>query len=138
MYDNANHIITNNKDKLMLKNDEKGREHIEQDGKHYYKNMLGNWEAEKDFWGNDKVETDFFGNPKINTDFLGNQKIETDWIGNQFDDDCYELSFLRKFRDTYVKDNHPEAIEEYYSIAPAIVNDIQSRENRGELFMRIY
>ena len=23
MYDNANHIITNNKDKLMLKNDEK-------------------------------------------------------------------------------------------------------------------
>lgn len=147
----------------MPKIDKDGREYIEQDGKRYYRNFWGEWEAEKDIFGNDKVETDIFGNPKIETDWLGRQKVETDWLGNpyvepekkddsgcylttaciralnnSFDDSCYELKSLRAFRDTYVKAHHPEAIEEYYQIAPRIVAAIGRREDSQNIYGKIY
>lgn len=68
----------------MPKIDKDGREYIEQDGKRYYRNLWGEWAAEKDWLGNDKVEADIFGNPKIETDWLGRQKIETDWLGKPY------------------------------------------------------
>lgn len=138
----------------MPKIDKDGREYIEQDGKRYYRNFWGEWEAEKDWLGNDKVETDWLGNPKIETDWLGRQKVETDWLGNpyvepekkddsgcylttacmralsqSFNDDCHELGTLRAFRDAYVKERHPEAVEEYYRVAPKIVAAISQRED---------
>jgi len=41
----------------MPKMDKDGREYIEQDGKRYYRDWLGNWNAETDIFGNEKVET---------------------------------------------------------------------------------
>ena len=58
----------------MPKMDKDGREYIEQDGKRYYRNFMGEWKAETDIFGNEKVDTDIFGNPKIDTDIFGNQK----------------------------------------------------------------
>ena len=80
----------------MPKTDKEGREYIEQDGKRYYRDFFGNWNAETDIFGNEKVNTDIFGNPKVETDIFGNQKIETDWLGNPYvepekkdDSGCY-------------------------------------------------
>ncbi len=55
-------------------------------------------------------------------------------------DDCEELMILRKFRDTWlVKQPGGQAeIREYYRIAPEIVNTIQRREDRQQIFQRIY
>lgn len=147
----------------MSKIDKDGREYIEQDGKRYYRNLWGEWEAEKNWLGNDKVETDWLGNPKIETDWLGRQKVETDWLGNpyvepekkddsgcylttacmramsdSFDDNCQELVTLRNFRDTYVKKNHPEAIQEYYRTAPEIVKCIGVRSDSQQIYRKIY
>lgn len=147
----------------MPKMDKDGREYIEQDGKRYYRDIFGNWNAETDIFGNEKVDTDIFGNPKIDTDIFGNQRIETDMFGNpyvepdrkddagcylttacmrtkldQFDDNCEELSTLRRFRDTYVKDNHPEAIQDYYIKAPVIVEMIGRRKDSQEIYLRMY
>ena len=147
----------------MPKIDKDGREYIEQDGKRYYRNFWGEWEAEKDWLGNDKVETDWLGNPKIETDWLGRQKIETDFFGNPyvepektddsscylttacirvlkgaFDDNCDELKSLRLFRDTYVKEHYPEAIAEYYQVAPKIVSAINKQANSTQIYEKLY
>ncbi|MCM1236407.1 MAG: hypothetical protein NC489_40530 [Ruminococcus flavefaciens] len=147
----------------MPKIDKNGQEYIEQDGKRYYRDFFGNWTAETDIFGNEKVDRDIFGNPKIDTDIFGNQKIETDFFGNpyvepekkddsgcylttacmrakldQFDDNCEELSTLRKFRDTYVKVYHPEAIQEYYSKAPDIVAVIERRADSQKIYLKLY
>ena len=147
----------------MPKMDKNGREYIEQDGKRYYRNFWGEWEAEKDIFGNNKVDTDIFGNPKIETDIFGNQKIETDWLGNpyvepekkddsgcylttaclrakgtNFNDDCAELTILRRFRDSYVKVFHPEDIKTYYRTAPQIVEAIGSMPNSTSIYESMY
>ena len=147
----------------MPKIDKDGREYIEQDGKRYYRNWLGEWEAEKDWLGNDKVETDWLGNPKIETDWLGRQKVETDFWGNpyvepekkddsscylttacmraladKFDDNCEELTTLRAFRDSYVKDKHPEEVSRYYEIAPQIVRAVRARPDSSTIFEDMY
>ena len=44
----------------MPKTDKEGREYIEQDGKRYYRDFFGNWNAETDIFGNEKVNTDIF------------------------------------------------------------------------------
>jgi hypothetical protein len=149
----------------MPKRDKDGREYIEQDGKRYYQNFGGQWEAEKDWFGNDKVQTDCFGKPKIKTDIFGNQIVETDWKGSpiiepekkkddsgscylttacmramrdDFFDDCAELTTLRHFRDTYLKEKHSEDIIEYYEVAPLIVTAINESLNRQDLYVRMY
>lgn len=55
-------------------------------------------------------------------------------------DNCEELIILRKFRDTWlVKQPGGQAeIREYYRIAPGIVSTIQRREDRQQIFQRIY
>lgn len=55
-------------------------------------------------------------------------------------DDCEELTTLRAFRDGYMKSlPHGQAdICEYYHIAPAIVDKIQSLPNAKEIFDSIY
>ena len=55
-------------------------------------------------------------------------------------DDCDELTTLRRFRDSYLKnrDNGEADIKEYYEKAPIIVSAIKARENSQELFERIY
>ena len=55
-------------------------------------------------------------------------------------DDCEELTTLRNFRDTYMR-NQPggEAdIKEYYRIAPGIVSAINQRLDADNIWKRIY
>lgn len=49
-------------------------------------------------------------------------------------DDCHELETLRKFRDEYVRVHFPELVEQYYAEAPLIVEEIERRANKGELY----
>ena len=55
-------------------------------------------------------------------------------------DDCEELTLLRKFRDEYLStcDGGKEEIEEYYRIAPGIVEKIKSQDHAISVFDRIY
>lgn len=57
---------------------------------------------------------------------------------DKFDDNCYELTELRNFRDTYLKKYHPSEIEEYYNTAPRIVENINSHENSKDIYMLMY
>lgn len=47
------------------------------------------------------------------------------------DDNCDELVTLRKFRDTWLTENYPEEIQEYYEVAPPIVTAISSMGTAG-------
>lgn len=55
-------------------------------------------------------------------------------------DECYELNLLRDYRDEYLLGNEEGAkiVEEYYDIAPTIVNHINSRENADEIYRGIW
>ena len=66
----------------MPKIDSDGKEYIEQDGKIYHKNYVGDWEPETDALGNVKVNTDWAGRPIIETDWAGHQIVERDYFGN--------------------------------------------------------
>ena len=52
-----------------------------------------------------------------------------------FDDNCYELSVLRWFRDKFVSKSDKE---HYYEIAPTIVENIEQMENNEYIFNHIY
>lgn len=55
-------------------------------------------------------------------------------------DDCYELTVLRKFRDTYLRflPCGEKEIAEYYFVAPQIVSAIKNREDYLGIFGSIY
>ena len=55
-------------------------------------------------------------------------------------DDCRELTVLRNYRDTYLKNrpNGSDDILEYYRIAPAIIEKIKMLPNAMEIFTKIY
>lgn len=57
---------------------------------------------------------------------------------NNNDDNCYELTTFRKFRDSWLKDNHPEDIQEYYRVAPSIVDGIDSLKNSKEVYQNVW
>lgn len=50
------------------------------------------------------------------------------------DDNCYELEKLRAFRDTWLQENHPEDIKQYYTEAPVIVSRLAAREDAARIF----
>ena len=52
-----------------------------------------------------------------------------------FDDDCYELTVLRWFRDNFVS---KEDIEHYYETAPVIVEAINREEKKDIIYDYIY
>ncbi len=56
-------------------------------------------------------------------------------FANDFDDNCYELTVLRWFRDNYVT---KEDVKEYYHIAPRIVERIDENENRNAIYEYIF
>ena len=55
-------------------------------------------------------------------------------------DDCYELKLLRSYRDSYLMSSEEgkAVVEEYYDVAPTIVNHINKRENASEIYTEIY
>lgn len=56
------------------------------------------------------------------------------------EDDCYELTTLRKFRDEYLakQESGKCEIAHYYHVAPAIVERIKEREDTTTIFEKIY
>jgi hypothetical protein len=58
-------------------------------------------------------------------------------LGNK-DDNCEELTVLRSYRDTWLQDNHPEDIQEYYRIAPMIVKAINSTQDANEVWKALH
>ena len=54
-------------------------------------------------------------------------------------DDCYELTQLRKFRDKWLRHqpDGPALIEEYYAKAPGIVEKLEKRENKDEIYQYV-
>ena len=56
------------------------------------------------------------------------------------EDNCYELTTFREFRDNWLANEEDglDLIREYYEIAPAIVQAIDSNENREELYKSIW
>lgn len=55
-------------------------------------------------------------------------------------DDCYELTVLRNYRDTYLQ-NQPggeEAIREYYDVAPTTVKRINRQPDRKKIYRSIW
>lgn len=55
-------------------------------------------------------------------------------------DDCFELTTLRQFRDNVLlkKEEGVQLVKEYYSIAPTIVNNINSTANAKLIYKDIY
>ena len=55
-------------------------------------------------------------------------------------DDCKELTVLRKFRDAYLKrqDGGKLLINEYYTIAPLIVAQIDASKEKETIYAEIY
>ncbi len=55
-------------------------------------------------------------------------------------DDCYELTLLRRYRNTYMMSSEQgaAAVEEYYRIAPEIVKEIDSRPDSGNIYQSIW
>ena len=57
------------------------------------------------------------------------------YFQNQFDDNCYELTVLRWFRNNFVS---KEDIEHYYETAPIIVENINKEEKSDIIYDYIY
>ena len=57
------------------------------------------------------------------------------YFQENFDDNCYELTVLRWFRDNFVS---KEDIEHYYEVAPTIVEGINNEEKSDIIYDYIY
>ena len=57
------------------------------------------------------------------------------YFQENFDDNCYELTVLRWFRDNFVS---KEDIEHYYEVAPIIVENINKEEKANIIYDYIY
>lgn len=53
-------------------------------------------------------------------------------------DDNEYLNTLRKFRDSYMMENYPELVSEYYEIAPVVTNYIKARPDSDEVFKKMF
>lgn len=56
-------------------------------------------------------------------------------LKNDFDNDCYELTIMRWFRDNFISQ---EDINHYYEVAPTIVEMINNSQNSDEIYENIY
>ncbi len=57
------------------------------------------------------------------------------YFQENFDDNCYELTVLRCFRDNFVS---KEDIKHYYEVAPTIVEGINNEEKSDIIYDYIY
>lgn len=57
------------------------------------------------------------------------------YLNDKFDDNCEELTILRKFRDMFVE---KDDIEHYYKIAPIIIEFINGSSQEKEIYSYIY
>ncbi len=55
-----------------------------------------------------------------------------------FDDNCYELTTLRNFRDNYMKTYHEGDVLYYYEVAPRILESIDKLGSRKKIMQNLY
>lgn len=62
----------------------------------------------------------------------------TEFLGKP--DDCEELTKLRAFRDNYMKSSEygKNLVEEYYRVAPEIVDKINASEDKNKYYSELY
>lgn len=60
------------------------------------------------------------------------------YMADKFDDHCFELTTLRRFRDEYMKVKYPQDVKEYYRIAPGLVEKINARPDAKDIYNKIY
>lgn len=122
---------------IKISTDKKGNDHIsfyggEVDKPHDAAHVNINYD--KNSWsatthGPDKSDT----NPGSGGCYLTTACIK--YFQEKFDDNCYELTVLRWFRDNFVS---KEDIDYYYEIAPVIVEGINSEEKSSIIYDYIY
>src|SRR5690606_9243497 len=58
----------------------------------------------------------------------------------KLNDDCYELTTLRKFRDEHLckSESDKKLVEQYYIIAPMLVKELEKAHNKEDLFGKIF
>ena len=56
------------------------------------------------------------------------------------EDDCIELTTMRKFRDDYLLHNNvgAEIVKLYYKVAPQIVEGINAKEDKAQIYEEMY
>ncbi len=56
------------------------------------------------------------------------------------EDDCYELTTLRRFRDSWLKNQHGgmDLIKEYYAIAPKLVEELNISSLKDEIYHKLW
>jgi hypothetical protein len=59
-------------------------------------------------------------------------------LQDEFDDDCWELTELRRFRDEYVEPNHADDVRRYYEVAPRVVQAIDASPDATVAYSQIY
>lgn len=57
---------------------------------------------------------------------------------NISDDNCYELRTFREFRDSFIQTNYPDLIEEYYLVAPIIVEKLEKTDTKTQQYKFIW
>ena len=80
------------------------------------------------------VESDSSGKTTTDIDCFLTTACMSHYLTN-FDDNCYELTVLRWFRDNYVS---KEDIKHYYKTAPMIVEAIEQEEHKDIIYNYIY
>ena len=106
------------------------------------------WEDENDYESSDEYEskTDYARSESNHHENPSQQEVEersgcyltSACIQNyqdKFDDNCYELSILRWFRDYCVPN---EDVKHYYEVAPKIVESINKEKISEEIYQKIY
>lgn len=100
-----------------------------------------NYEPFKYIWNRDKYTEDSYGALGSSRVTSGGCYITTACLAalkEDFDDKCYELETLRHYRDTWLRENHPDEIKIYYERAPKLVEAINTRTDHMEIYRNIY
>lgn len=121
---------------IRVDTDKRGKDHIDiydQDPKGEHDESI-HITLESD--GSGKITTKSGDEPRETTDtqcFLTTACMK--YFQENFDDNCYELTTLRWFRDNYVT---PEDKQKYYEIAPIIVESIEKEDKANVIYDYIY
>lgn len=121
---------------IRVDTDKRGKDHIDiydQDPKGQHDESI---HITIDEDGNGTITTKSGDEPRETTNtkcFLTTACMK--YFQEQFDDNCYELTVLRWFRDNFVS---KEDIEHYYEVAPLIVETIDNDEKSGMVYDYIY
>ncbi len=96
--------------------------------KHIEADISGNWE---------RVDNDRTNGTQTSSSGSGCYITSAcmEYFQDEFDDNCHELTVLRWFRDNFVS---KEDVDLYYSVAPTIVENINSIEDNEEIYNYIY